>query len=49
MAVSHHSDPQRTARVRFGPSLAAATLDGHFEHPAGGHSEERKLPAVLIL
>ena len=25
--------PQRTQRVRLGPSLAAALLDGIFEHP----------------
>jgi hypothetical protein len=31
---SHRSDPQRTPRVRFGPSLAAALLNGLFEHPA---------------
>jgi len=27
--------PQRTQRVRLGPSLAAALLDAFFEHPAG--------------
>jgi len=32
--VSHRSDPQRTARVRLGPSLAAALLDGLFEQSA---------------
>ena len=31
---SHRSKPQRTARVRLGFSLAAALLDGLFEHPA---------------
>ena len=34
-AFSHRSDPQRTPRVRLGPSLAAALLDCLFEHPAG--------------
>ncbi len=33
-SFSHRSDPQRTARVRIGPSRAAALLDGLFEHPA---------------
>jgi len=33
-AFSHPSDPQHTARVRLGSSLAAALLDGLFEHPA---------------
>ena len=33
-SYSHRSDPQRTPRVRLGPSLAAALLDGFFEHPA---------------
>jgi hypothetical protein len=32
---SHHSETQRTARVRLASSLAAAALDGLFEHPAG--------------
>jgi hypothetical protein len=32
---SHRSEAQRTARVRVASSLAAAALDGLFEHPAG--------------
>ncbi len=31
--VLTRSKPQRTARVRLGFSLAAAALDGLFEHP----------------
>ena len=34
-AFSHRSDPQRTPRVRLGPLLAVALLDGFFEQPAG--------------
>src|ERR1700704_290837 len=30
-AFSHRSDPQRTTKVRFGPSRAAALLDSLFE------------------
>jgi len=32
---SHRLKPQHTARVRLGFSLATASLDGLFEHPAG--------------
>jgi|CXWL01.1.fsa_nt_gi hypothetical protein len=33
-AFSLHEEAQRTARVRLASSLAAALLDGIFEHPA---------------
>ena len=33
-AFSHRSDPQRTPEVRLRSSLAAALLDGLFEHLA---------------
>ena len=33
-AFSHRADPQRLPKkARLGPSLAAALLDGLFEHP----------------
>ena len=32
---SRHSEAQRTSNVRLASSLAAAALDGLFEHPAG--------------
>jgi hypothetical protein len=32
--VLRRSEAQRTARVRLASSLAAAALDGLFEHPA---------------
>lgn len=31
--VLARSTPQRTARVRLGVSLSAASQDDHFEHP----------------
>ena len=33
-SFSHRSDPQRAPMVRLGPSLAAALLNGLFEHPS---------------
>jgi len=32
--VLHRSEAQRTEAYAFASSLAAAALDGHFEHPA---------------
>jgi hypothetical protein len=44
---SLHSRAQRTTKVRLALSLAAASLDEIFEHPAG-HTELIRVKSVLL-
>jgi hypothetical protein len=46
---SHRSETRRTARVRLASSLAAAALNGLFEHPAGATPVVGYSPIVEIL